>query len=164
MAEEEEIFVSYGFREFLTDFGGLLGLFLGCSMLSLAELVFYPMLTLIRLWKMRKARKIQAEKENSLAVFVVERWKNFYDRKLKEKQEEDSKEIEENGEVENESTLVVEAEAQSSDKFHQSQAKQIKTEIPGLVFENEKKGDEILKIIDEIDEILNENYENEDFR
>lgn len=53
---EEEVFVSYGFREFLTDVGGLLGLFLGCSMLSLMELIYFPVVYLVRILRRRKGQ------------------------------------------------------------------------------------------------------------
>lgn len=61
---EEKVFVTYSFREFITDVGGLLGLFLGCSMLSLMELIFYPVVTLINYWKSRRNRKAEIP-ENS---------------------------------------------------------------------------------------------------
>lgn len=69
---EEEVFISYGFREFITDVGGLLGLFLGCSMLSLMELIYYPVMAGIRYWKMRKSsEKVKREVENSHNSFEV---------------------------------------------------------------------------------------------
>lgn len=43
---EEENLVGYGFKDFVTDFGGLLGLFLGCSTMSLVEVFYHPIMNL----------------------------------------------------------------------------------------------------------------------
>lgn len=40
--DEEENIVDYDFKDFVTDFGGLLGLFLGCSTMSLIEVFYHP--------------------------------------------------------------------------------------------------------------------------
>lgn len=58
---EEKVFVSYGFLEFITDVGGLLGLFLGCSMLSLMELVFYPFMTFFNYIRNRRRHVVVEE-------------------------------------------------------------------------------------------------------
>ncbi|KAG5676491.1 hypothetical protein PVAND_006322 [Polypedilum vanderplanki] len=39
--EEQENFVAYKLQNFIADFGGLLGLFMGCSLLSIVELIFH---------------------------------------------------------------------------------------------------------------------------
>lgn len=41
LIEENDFFVGYKLQNFIADTGGLLGLFMGCSILSIVELIFY---------------------------------------------------------------------------------------------------------------------------
>jgi hypothetical protein len=43
---EEQIFVAFGFTDFLTNVGGFLGLYLGCSFISVLE-IFHFLLTFL---------------------------------------------------------------------------------------------------------------------
>jgi len=41
LIEEQDFFVGYKLQNFIADTGGLLGLFIGCSILSIVELIYY---------------------------------------------------------------------------------------------------------------------------
>jgi hypothetical protein len=41
LIEEQDFFAGYKLQNFIADTGGLLGLFMGCSILSVVELIFY---------------------------------------------------------------------------------------------------------------------------
>ncbi|CAG9810022.1 unnamed protein product [Chironomus riparius] len=41
LIEEQDFFVGYKLQNFIADTGGLLGLFMGCSILSIVELIYY---------------------------------------------------------------------------------------------------------------------------
>lgn len=55
----EENFVGYGLKDFLTDLGGLLGLFLGCSTVSVVELFYHPIRALLRRYGISFQNQVQ---------------------------------------------------------------------------------------------------------
>lgn len=62
--------MSYGFKDFISNVGGLLGLFLGCSLLSLFELIFFPLKFIIENFRKRKNQVRPIEEENPNSMFA----------------------------------------------------------------------------------------------
>ncbi|KAG5683738.1 hypothetical protein PVAND_013003 [Polypedilum vanderplanki] len=56
--DEYETFVAYRLQNFIADLGGLLGLFLGCSILSLIELIFF---TITAIWNKKMGKRNDIE-------------------------------------------------------------------------------------------------------
>lgn len=48
--EEIERFVGYKIQNFISDFGGLLGLFMGCSLMSIVEVFFSIYIAILKLF------------------------------------------------------------------------------------------------------------------
>lgn len=59
----EEIHVAFGLREFLTNVGGFLGLYLGCSMISVIE-VFYFLATFLHKKLFKKLNRISPNSDD----------------------------------------------------------------------------------------------------
>lgn len=62
--DEDVFIVGYGLKDFITDVGGLLGLFLGCSTMSLVELVYHPLRILLT--------KFINKKKNVVEILTVQ--------------------------------------------------------------------------------------------
>lgn len=93
--KEEKVFGSYGFLNFITDVGGLLGLFLGCSMISFFELIYYPLKFIVDKIGKRRQRQItpegskdqNPEMSNEETENPVELSQNFEGRRSKKSEE-----------------------------------------------------------------------------
>lgn len=65
---EEEIIVAFGLRDFLTNVGGLLGLYIGCSFVSIFEVFYF--LYMLLLGKLAKCNNRVAPIDDKIAKEV----------------------------------------------------------------------------------------------
>ena len=70
--------MSYNVQNFVSDIGGLLGLFLGISLLSLFELTIKAISVLRRLWSILTSKVVKQRKSrNSIKKYRTQRMNSF---------------------------------------------------------------------------------------
>mgnify|MGYP003406654927 FL=1 len=64
--EETEHYVAYKLQNFISDAGGLLGLFMGCSLISIVEILYFIVQSIINLlFKRRKVETINLQRDRN---------------------------------------------------------------------------------------------------
>lgn len=66
LIEEHENYLGYKLQHFISDCGGLLGLFMGCSVLSIVEIVYHLSTTLINRRKTEEDDDSRADSESNV--------------------------------------------------------------------------------------------------
>lgn len=70
--EEVEHFVAYKLQNFISDAGGLLGLFMGCSLISVVEIFYFIIQSIINmLFKRRKVATINIQRDQNELFSLV---------------------------------------------------------------------------------------------
>jgi hypothetical protein len=80
MITQTEIYLSFGFKEFLTNVGGFLGLYVGCSVISIFE-IFYFIFKIFcqKLMRKNQVKKINFNQNQGLTLAEIFDLENFSD-------------------------------------------------------------------------------------